>query len=161
ARSQADPNEDDNSDEGEVGNRPRNTLKALRENLSKKYFSEDTVGTHMINVTLKSSKAAEKSNEIALLALEKHNEQTIIINQQRERELAQSQTRLELDSQMARDTLSLRREELTAATLRQEREDGQIHELKSSMVNVQGTLAEMGSVLKLLVERLPAGNGSS
>ncbi|KAH9810257.1 hypothetical protein DFH28DRAFT_903234, partial [Melampsora americana] len=137
------------------------TLKALRENLSKKFFSEDHVGTHMINITLKSSKAAEKSNEITLLALEKHNEQTLIINQQRKRELAQAQTRLDLDSQMARNTLSLRREELAAATLRQEREDGQIRELKSSMVNVQGSLAEMGSVLKLLVERLPAANGSS
>ncbi|KAH9810822.1 hypothetical protein DFH28DRAFT_1224362 [Melampsora americana] len=62
---------------------------------------------------------------------------------------------------MACNTLNLQRKELTEATMRKEKEEGQINELKDSMVNVQGSLAEMESDLKLPVERLPPGNSSS
>ncbi|KAH9808741.1 hypothetical protein DFH28DRAFT_907914, partial [Melampsora americana] len=145
----------------ELGKRGPTSLRALRDGLLNKLSGSDSSSTHMVNVTLKSSEAAEKANELTRIALERYQEQTAVINMQRERELAQSQARLDLDAQTARETIALRREELQAAGAREDKKDGSIIELKTSMASVQGTLADMGSVLKMLADRLPATNGSN
>ncbi|KAH9813701.1 hypothetical protein DFH28DRAFT_896303, partial [Melampsora americana] len=132
---------------------------ALREGINKK-FKQDRTRSHIVDVTMKSSEAAEKANELTAVALERHQEQVAIMNAQRERELGQLQARLELDSQMARDTIQLQREELQAAGAREDKKDDAVNELKLSMANVQGTLSDMGSMLKMLAERLPAANGT-
>ncbi|KAH9816074.1 hypothetical protein DFH28DRAFT_891614, partial [Melampsora americana] len=152
---------DDDLEGNESGKQGPTSLRALREGLLNKISGSDTSSTHMINVTMKSSEAAEQANELTRLALERYQEQTAVINLQRERELAQSQARLDLDAQTARKTLALRRDELQAAGAREEKKDGSISELKSSMASVQGTLTDMGSVLKMLADRLPNAPGSN
>ncbi|KAH9820326.1 hypothetical protein DFH28DRAFT_1197479 [Melampsora americana] len=152
-------NEEDVPLDDEVGHPPANSIRAIRQKLDQKLDDRGT-GAHMVEVTMKSSEAQERANEIALMGLERHEQQTNVVNLQRERELTQSQARLDLDSQMGQETLALRREELAAATSRKEKTEEHIDGLKSSVSNVQGTLAEMGSVLKLLVERIPGTNTS-
>ncbi|KAH9812547.1 hypothetical protein DFH28DRAFT_898792 [Melampsora americana] len=158
-RTDLDEVSDDGSDPTDVGKRAPTTLRALRDGVLDKISNHEN-STHMVNVTLKSnSEAAERANELTSLALERHQEQIIVMNKQRERELAQAQARLDMDSQIARDTLTLRREELAAAAALVNNKDDSITELKTSMASVQGSLTDMGSVLKLLAERLPPANG--
>ncbi|KAH9807443.1 hypothetical protein DFH28DRAFT_832175, partial [Melampsora americana] len=128
------------------------TIRALREGVSKKIQGGGV--SHLVNVLMKNNKAAERANEITLIALERHKEQVVVMNVQRERELAQSQACLALDAQTARKTLQIQREELLAATAREEKKDKTVNELKTSMANVQGTLSEMGLVLKMLAQKL-------
>ncbi|KAH9816290.1 hypothetical protein DFH28DRAFT_927634 [Melampsora americana] len=135
-----------------VAQRPENTMRAAHDQLNKKIQDDEKFG-QMVNVTLKSSAAAKQANKLTLAALD-------LVNRQCKCELAQSQTQLELDSQVARNTLTLQWEELAAATTCKGKKDGQIDELKSSISNVQGTLAEMGLVSKLLLEQLPSSSGS-
>ncbi|KAH9817622.1 hypothetical protein DFH28DRAFT_867252, partial [Melampsora americana] len=151
---------DDGSELTDVGKRAPTTLRALRDGVLDKISNHEN-STHMVNVTLKSnSEAAERANELTSLALERHQEQVLVTNMQRERELAQAQARLDLDSQNARDTLALRREELAATASRANKNDESISDLKTSMASVQGSLADMGSVLRMLAERLPPAKGA-
>ncbi|KAH9807965.1 hypothetical protein DFH28DRAFT_892475, partial [Melampsora americana] len=135
------------------------TIRALREGVSKKIDMSGS--SHLVNVSMKTNEAAERANEITLMALEQHKEQVALMNVQRERELAQAQARLELDAQTARETIQLRREELQAATAREDKKDETVNDLKASMANVQGTLSEMGSVLKMLAQKLTPEDGST
>ncbi|KAH9816137.1 hypothetical protein DFH28DRAFT_891533, partial [Melampsora americana] len=137
--------------------KPPRTIRALREGVSKKIDRADS--SHLVNVSMRTNEAAERANEITLIALERHKEQVAVMNVQRERELAQSQARLELDAQTAKDTIQLRREELAAATAREDKKDETVNDLKSSMANVQGTLTEMGSMLKMLAQKLNPEDG--
>ncbi|EGG04785.1 uncharacterized protein MELLADRAFT_72294 [Melampsora larici-populina 98AG31] len=145
--------------EAEIAKRTPTTLRALRDGVLNKLAGDENV-SQMVNVTLKNSEAAERANELTAVALERHQEQTAVTNAQRERELAQSQARLDLDSQTARETIALRREELQAAGAREDKKDKTINELKSLMDSVQKNLADMGSVIKMIAERFPPGNGS-
>ncbi|KAH9812857.1 hypothetical protein DFH28DRAFT_930786 [Melampsora americana] len=123
------------SDGGEVTHRPATTFRALRDGLNKKLQGDNKIGL-FIDVTMKSSEAAQRANELTLVALDKYEKQ----------------------AETARETLNLRREELLAASSRQDGKTEQINELKSSVAAVQGTLADMGSLLKLLAERIPPNN---
>ncbi|KAH9806874.1 hypothetical protein DFH28DRAFT_918758 [Melampsora americana] len=147
-------------DEGDAGHRHPTTFRQLRDGLTKK-LQGDTRLSHIVDVTLKSSQAADCANELTMLALDKYEKQAELENGQRERQLLQSQARLKLDTQTARETLILRREELAASTAHQEKKDEQISELKGSVAAVHGTLADMGSFLKLLADRLPPANAST
>ncbi|KAH9813249.1 hypothetical protein DFH28DRAFT_897199, partial [Melampsora americana] len=139
--------------------KPPRTIRALREGVTKKI--EGPGVSHLVNVSMKNTEAAERANEITLMALERHKEQVAVTTAQRERELAQSQARLDLDAQTARETIQLRREELKAASEREDKQNETVSELKSSMANVQGTLSEMGSVLKMLAQNLKPAKDDS
>ncbi|KAH9809288.1 hypothetical protein DFH28DRAFT_905557 [Melampsora americana] len=159
-RTDLDEVSEDGSESTDIGKRVPTTLRALRDGVLDKISNHEN-STHMVNVTLKSnSEASERANELTSLALERHQEQIVVMNLQRERELAQAQARLDLNSQTARETITLRREELQAAASRVNKKDESISELKSLMASVQGSLADMGSVLKMLAERLPSGTAA-
>ncbi|KAH9816138.1 hypothetical protein DFH28DRAFT_1160712 [Melampsora americana] len=118
-----------------VGKQGPTTLRALRDGVMDK-ISNHASSTHMVNVNMKSnSEAAERANELTSLALEQHQEQIVVMSMQRERELAQSQARLDLDSQTARKTINLRREELQATALRIDKKDESISKLKTLMAS--------------------------
>lgn len=136
-------------------------MRALRENLGKKIHGDEVMHGQMINVTMKSTQAAEKANELTLVALDRHFEQTKIVNAQRKRELLQTQARLYLDSETARATLQLRRDELESGRAHHAGKDHQIDELKSSVASVQGTLSDMESLLKLLADQMPGSQSTS
>ncbi|KAH9813095.1 hypothetical protein DFH28DRAFT_1129046 [Melampsora americana] len=120
-------------DEGEGGNWPATTFWALQNGLTKKLQGDNRL-SHIVDVTLKSSQAADCANELTMVALEKYERQAELENAQ---------------------------QELTATTSFQANKDKQIGKLKNSVSAVQGTLSDMGSLLKLLADQLPPTHEST
>ncbi|KAH9822985.1 hypothetical protein DFH28DRAFT_921935 [Melampsora americana] len=69
-RTDPDDNGEDDLEANEAGKHGPTSLWALRDGLLNKLSGNESSSTHMINVTLKSSEAAEKANELTRMALE-------------------------------------------------------------------------------------------